>query len=206
LFAPSKNSPWEQEIRQAMTQYGREWAQEVADAVREVAEELRVQGLDEDAVAAHFVDQNGEPSFNSGRGRDIFDNLSPEVKRLLAAEPEVRGAARGVIGEEAMPERTITRQDLADAVAYAVDNAGGESGAGARAVAEALGTETKGLANHLGSYNSLIQTARRQGYSGDEVRQQILDPGGDYLDDNVRKLTRFIPAEMEYKQSKLETS
>jgi hypothetical protein len=111
-----------------------------------------------------------------------------------------------VIGEEAMPERTITRQDLADAVAYAVDNAGGESGAGAQAVAEALGTETKGLANHLGSYNSLIQTARRQGYSGDEVRQQILDPGGDYLDDNVRKLTRFIPAEMEYKQSKLETS
>jgi hypothetical protein len=111
-----------------------------------------------------------------------------------------------VIGEEAMPERTITRQDLADAVAYAVDNAGGESGAGARAVAEALGTEVEGLGSRFSGYNSLIATARRQGYSGDEVRQQILDPGGDYLDDNVRKLAHFVPSETKYKQSKLETS
>jgi hypothetical protein len=197
------DSPWEREVQQAMVQFGDQWAQEVAQAVREVAADLRAQGMDEETIAAHFVNQDGDPSFDSGRGRDVFNDLSPEVQRLLAKETGALRGARGVIGEEVMPERSITRQEMADAVAYAVDNAGNESGAGARAVAEALGTKVEQLGNHFGGYNSMISTAQKQGYTGSQVKQQILDPSGDYVDDNMKSLTRFVPAETTYKQSKL---
>ena len=202
-FRPKDDSPWKQEIEQAMLQFGDHWAQEVANAVRETADQLRDQGMTEKEVARHFVDDEREPSFNSAHGRTIFDNLGEETKRLLANESEALRAARGIIGEEVMPTREITREELADAVAYAVNNAGNETGAAARAVAESLGVAIEELGAQYPAYNSLVKTVRKTGGTGEDVRRQLLDPSGDFLTENTKKLTRFMPQEIIFKETKL---
>ncbi len=203
LFQPDKDSPWKQEIQQGIARFGKEWANEVAEAVRELADDLRVQSVDEEDVARHFVDDQGQVSFNSDLGRDIFDNLEDATQKLLVTEEAARKAALGVIGEEVMPERTITKEDLAEAVAYAVDHGGNEKGAGAQAVAKNLNLDTSQLGSSYGAYNSLVSAVRKMGHSGADVRQQILDPEGDYLPDNAKKLTNFMPSEIRFKKAKL---
>jgi hypothetical protein len=203
LFQPDNESPWKQEIQQGIAQFGREWAEEVAEAVRELADELRAQGQDEEEVALHFVDDQGQVSFNSDRGRDIFDNLEDATQKLLVTEEAARKAALGVIGEEVMPERTITREDLANAVAYAVDHGGSGKSAGAHAVAENLNLEVSQLGASFGAYNSLVSTIRKTGHSGADARQQILDPEGDYLPKNAKSLANFMPSEIRFKKTKL---
>jgi hypothetical protein len=108
-----------------------------------------------------------------------------------------------VISEEVMPERTITREDLAGAVAYAVDHAGGAKGAGAQAVAESLNLDVEQLGASFGAYNSLVVTARKAGHSGGDVRQQILDPEGDYLAASAKKLANFMPSSITFKETQL---
>lgn len=199
-YHTSASSPWKAEVHQALSRYGDEWGDQIAQAIVRTLHNYEAQDMSGDEIRARFT-RDGAPSLRTAGGRDVFDNLPLETRQTLG-NTDAQRAVAGMIGEAVMPRIEISRDVLVGAIADAVRE-GFPEGQGAQAVAAQLGTSAEGLGSNYGVINNVANEVVRSGLSADGIEATLRT--GNVIDgrSDLAQKREMLPNQITFRKSTL---
>lgn len=179
-YEPHEASPWRRPIDQALAVYGMEWANHIATAVVGAIENYEARGLTDEQIRDRFRRGNAFDLRSPG-GREMA-GLLPKGHRQTITSEAAQAAIRGILSEALTPAIQVTRDDLIEAIARAVETrAARGSHATVEDVAAELGTTPSAFGANYGIVASVCRSASVAGVAGDDLRRAFSEAEGTKL-------------------------